>query len=98
MQMQKCEKCSNQFGWKSIIKSIWLRLYAPIVCDSCGTKHYANFTSKLIVAFSLYVPVLVNNYVYSIFKNYSIIIYIIWIVIMICITPFFARYHIKSNG
>jgi len=95
--MQKCKKCSQQFGWKSIIKSIWLRLYAPIICDKCNTKHYADFSTKLIVAFSLYIPVLINKYVYNIFGYYSIIIYIIWIVAMICITPFIAKYHIKNQ-
>lgn len=94
--MQKCKNCSHQFEWKSIVKSIWLKLYAPIVCESCGTKHYADFSSKLIVAFSLYIPVLIYKYIYSILGNYSIIIYIIWIIFMICITPFITKYHTKK--
>lgn len=95
--MQKCHKCSNQFKWKTIIKSIWLG-YTPIVCDSCDTKHYVNFTTRLILAISISIPLITRVFIFnSFFENYVLLIYPIWITIFICITPFFARYHIEHN-
>ncbi len=100
--MQSCKKCSNKFRYKNIMKSIWLNEYI-IVCDKCDTKYYANFSTKLIFSLSIFLPLIIYSFVNLIFDDFynlsyfSIIIYLIWTGIIICITPFYARYHTKSN-
>ena len=96
--MQKCQKCSTQFSWKNIMKSIWLSfVYKPIKCISCGSKHYINFTTRLILGCAMGVPLLlfINIRGSDSFGHYNLLLYILWIGLIICITPFFARYHLE---
>ena len=98
--MQKCKKCSNKFKYKDILKSIWVKGYAPIVCVKCDTKHYVNFSTRLILSLSIFTPLIIINFAnlsFDHFFNFSIIHYLMWIFATICITPFFARYHTKTN-
>jgi len=98
--MQKCKECSNEFKYKDILKSIWVKGYAPIVCVECETKHYVNFSTRLILSLSLFTPLIIINFVnlrLDSFFNFSIIQYLMWIFAIICITPFFARYHTKTD-
>jgi len=100
--MQKCKECSSKFRYKNVMKSIWLHEYV-IVCVNCGTKYYANFSTRLILSLSIFLPLIINNFanlIYDDFYNpsyYFIILYLIWIIIIIGITPFYVRYHTKSN-
>ncbi|MGH4120397.1 TIGR04104 family putative zinc finger protein [Clostridium sp.] len=108
--MKKCEKCSNQFTWKEIIKSIWIRSYGSIVCDSCNTEHQVAPITRLIIALSIALPPLIFNslFILRLLKfNLSnpfeaiisgIAVYLIWIILMMCITPFYARYKLKINN
>lgn len=98
--MQKCKKCFNKFKYKDILKSMWVKGYAPIVCTECGTKHYVNWSTRLILSLSIFTPLIIINSVNlssNHFINFSIIHYLIWVFAVICITPFFARYHNKIN-
>jgi CXXC-20-CXXC protein len=97
--MQKCKKCLEQFKWKDIMKSIWVNSYGPIVCKHCNTKHHVNFTARLFFAFLITLPIFSFRKLdlYRIFPNY-ILFYIIWIALIICITPIFTRYHLKTNS
>jgi len=76
------------------MKSIWLSFgYKPIKCNSCGSKHYVNFTTRLILGGAIGVPLLLFINIRS-FGHYNLLLYILWIGLIICITPFFARYHV----
>lgn len=99
--MQKCKVCSNKFKYKDILKSIWLKGYnVPIVCVECETKHYVNWSTRLILSLSIFTPLIIINFA-NLSSNYffkiSIIQYLMWTFVIICITPFFARYHTKTN-
>lgn len=94
--MQKCKICTYKFKYKDILKSIWVNGYSPIVCNKCDAKHYVNWSTRLILSLSIFAPLFIMNYVRlsdNHFFNFSIIHYLIWIFAIICITPFFARYH-----
>lgn len=96
--MQKCEKCSNQFKWGNIIKLVWFTRYLdPIICNKCNSKHYVNFETKLIAILSAMFPIFFVSFIYEVNRNYFILFYIIWIPIMMLITPFYAKYHMHKN-
>lgn len=99
--MQRCKECSNKFKYKDILKSIWLKGYHdPIICVECETKHYVNWSTKLILSLSIFTPSIIINFV-NLSSNHrfkiSIIQFLMWIFAIIFITPFFARYHTKTN-
>ncbi|WP_287825767.1 TIGR04104 family putative zinc finger protein [Clostridium sp.] len=99
--MQKCKKCFNKFKYIDVLKSIWVKGYAPIVCVECNTKHYVNWSTRLILSLSIFTPLIIINFLNlssNHIINFSIIHYLIWIFAIICITPFFARYHNKTNS
>lgn len=98
--MQKCKVCSNKFKYIDILKSIWVKGYAPIVCTECGTKHYVKWATRLILSLSIFAPLIIFNFANlssNHFFNFSIIQYLLWDFAIICITPFFARYHNKTH-
>jgi len=95
--MQKCSNCLSEFRHKDIIKSIWLRSYSPILCKDCNIKHYVHFSTRLILALSIGCPVFIlNRFFHNIY--YIILIYMLWSALVIYLTPFFARYYIKTEN
>lgn len=95
MLIQRCKKCSKQFKWKTIMKSI-SNGYEPIECDNCKTKHYLYFVYRLIGSALVMLPILFKESLYNLFDIYLILIYFIWVSISFCISPFYVRYHIKK--
>ncbi|WP_369430367.1 TIGR04104 family putative zinc finger protein [Clostridium tagluense] len=94
--MQRCKNCSTQFKWKAIIKSMW-NYYAPVECDKCKTKHSISFIYRCILASSCALPLLFREYLFILGKSYFMFIYIAWITIMICISPFYLSYNNKNK-
>lgn len=99
--MQECRECSNKFRYKDIMKSIWINgYYAPMVCDKCNTKHYVSFSTRLILSLSVILPIVIVNISKRInyrFFNVSLILYIIWAILIIALTPFYAKYYVKDD-
>ena len=98
--MQKCQKCSKEFTWKSIIKSL-LFSYKPIKCSGCNSQHYVNFMTRIVYDCFLLAPCILVltkwfNF-YNIFGKYDLLVYLFWIVLVTCIGPFFARYHMEET-
>jgi CXXC-20-CXXC protein len=94
MFIQKCKNCSKKFKWSTIIKATW-DFYSPIECDNCKTKHYVRFSSRIIIAILLPLPLLFTNISYSISSSYSIFIDIMWFLLVIFLSPFLTRYFTK---
>lgn len=101
--MVKCKKCSNKFHYSEIMKSIWFKSYAPIVCDKCNTKHNVNISTRIILGTAAGGPLIIYNLLNLIFDDFIhyksdvLIFFIIWIIAIIFLTPFYARYNIKST-
>ena len=93
---QRCKKCSKQFKWKSVVKSIWSG-YKSIECDNCKSRHHINFVSRLLIALSIPLPLIFQRYLYSLFNSYSLLVYLIWVLLVLLISPYITRYHIKDN-
>ena len=93
---QRCKNCSKQFKWKSVVKSIWSG-YKSIECDNCKSRHHINFVSRLLIALSIPLPLIFQRYLYSIFNSYSLLVYLIWVLFVLLISPYITRYHIKDN-
>lgn len=94
--MQKCSKCSSQFKRKNIIKSIWLRSYSPILCENCNTLHYFNVSTRLICGLSIGAPIFILQGLFH-YGYYILLVYILWLALVIYLTPSFARVHIKAG-
>ncbi|WP_238881497.1 TIGR04104 family putative zinc finger protein [Clostridium sp. YIM B02551] len=103
MVVQKCEKCSKEFPRKDIVKSVWSWSgYKPIVCEGCKSVHYVNIATRLLLSVCISAPIFSipfifknNNFLKVPFQVY-LIVYILWIVLITYLTPFFARYHVKE--
>jgi len=99
--MQKCLKCSEQFTWQDITKSKWFsRGAGPLECKSCRTKFKINPKSKLLYNLLIMViPVVLifvkRDYIVNAFGYYYLLLYLLWIGLMICIAPFYARFDIE---
>ncbi|SEW34472.1 TIGR04104 family putative zinc finger protein [[Clostridium] fimetarium] len=99
--MQKCKKCNDKLGYKNIF---WTLLfgYAPIICESCGCTYYVRFSTRIIYACLIALPPLLMNHLFNAlnFANRSdaLVCYLIWVVFVILVMPFGARYYTKDDG
>ena len=101
--MQKCQKCSKPFRWKSIIKSLFFG-YKSIKCCSCNSEHYVSLITRIgYSTFAITIPtilVLVLIFtkainIFNIFWEY-LLAYLLWITLITLVIPFLARYHIRE--
>lgn len=91
--MKRCKKCSNKFKWQNIITSI-LSGYKPINCETCSTKHYVHFSTRLIIALLgggllIFVLKLPN----SVYKPFF---YMLLFALVMSMSPFFTKYYTKD--
>ena len=102
--IQKCKKCSCQFTRKKILKSIFFSWgYHYIECEECNTKHYVDFKTRLFISLGIAIPIFLIPF-FARGRNtfniptgvYYALIYIFCSALLIGLTPFFARYHIKK--
>ena len=96
--MKKCKKCSNKFKYKIIFKSFY-KNYSPITCESCDTQYYVNFSTRIIFAILILLPVIIRFFNYDIYINTfgSSICYYVWIPVVMLAFPFYAGYHTKNK-
>ncbi|ETA81605.1 TIGR04104 family putative zinc finger protein [Youngiibacter fragilis] len=94
--IQNCQKCSKEFTWKAIQKSL-LWGYKPITCTSCSSTHEITFLSRIgLVLFTTAIPMLlVFNPVMDIRLEFEIALYLVWVAIVVCIAPLFVKYVVK---
>lgn len=105
MLIQKCKKCSKQFDWKTIIRATWLGSYSPIKCSQCKSVHHPKFYTRLVIGFGIIIPFILNLFggvVTNLTGNkfsFTTIIFlcILWGTLLVGLTPFYARYHIKEK-
>jgi len=103
--VQKCQKCSEPFRLKSIIKS-WFFGYKFIKCSSCNSEHYVSRITRIgystfaITIPMIFVLVLISTKainIYNIFWEY-LLAHLLWITLITLVLPFFARYHIREDA
>lgn len=100
--VQKCQKCENQFTWKSMEKSLFWG-YKPITCSRCDSTHYASFWTRIVLSGLItMVPMgLLFLRMVSLrmeYMEYWIAFYLLWAALVVGIAPFFARYHIRETS
>lgn len=104
MLIQKCNKCSTQFTWQQIIKSTFFSFGSQhMECNKCRTKHYANFTTTLIITIVISLPILLKRFTnitttFGVLEEFFIAIYLVLLALLIALTPFFARYHLENKS
>ena len=88
--MQKCRKCTNQFKWKEIFQSIMFA-YKPLVCKNCGLQHNVKFSFRVINALIITIPLMINV-LFHFQSNYTFYVFIIYIVLIGLLMPFWTKY------
>ncbi|MBW8382796.1 MAG: hypothetical protein K0M69_09810 [Youngiibacter sp.] len=94
--IQNCQKCSKEFTWKAIQKSL-LWGYKPISCSSCSRTHEISFLSRIgLVLFTTAIPMLlVFNPILDLRIELETALYLLWVILVIGIAPLFVKYSIK---
>ena len=99
--MQKCKKCNSKLGYKIKLRSLSFN-YSPIICDGCGCKYCVRFSTRIIFACSMLLPLFFINYFLNTLDNgnqsYLFGSYMIWIPLAFLVMPLWARYYVKDDG
>lgn len=90
--MQKCRKCTSEFKWKEIFKSIMFS-YKPIVCKNCGLQYKVKSSFRIINALIITAPLMVNLLFHS-QLNCFFYGFIIYEVLIGLLMPFWTKYRI----
>ncbi|WP_074463570.1 TIGR04104 family putative zinc finger protein [Cellulosilyticum sp. I15G10I2] len=70
-----------------------------ILCENCNTKHYFNVSTRLILGLSIGAPLFILSLIRSFHYRYYILLgYILWLALVIYLTPSFVRYHVKDGN
>jgi CXXC-20-CXXC protein len=67
--LQKCGKCTEQFSWGRIYRSLWGWMYKPIKCKACGSEHQITIRGRFANTFLTVVPMLLFVNLLSPFDN-----------------------------
>ncbi|WP_427847153.1 TIGR04104 family putative zinc finger protein [Clostridium folliculivorans] len=94
MSTQKCKNCSGQFRWSDVIKSIGFG--NKLECDNCKTRYYMNNSSRIVIFLLILIPLPFQVLLTSVFHSYSILIYLVWCVTILCVSPFLVKIHSKE--
>ncbi len=91
--MQRCQKCSHEFIWRDVFKSITFG-YKPLICKNCGVHYDVKLSFRVINALIIGIPVII-----SIFHptRYMVYGYIVYIILIWLLMPFWAKYSIEKR-
>ncbi|MRH43281.1 hypothetical protein GH741_11380 [Aquibacillus halophilus] len=96
--MQKCEKCQHKFKWLEVLKS-FLRFEKTYDCSICGTEHWIETTSKIIVALFYSLAPIIG---FSLGQTKpSLIIFIVVLaypLLIFLLSPFLYRFNSKYRA
>ncbi|KOO46091.1 TIGR04104 family putative zinc finger protein [Priestia koreensis] len=98
--MQKCTCCGQSFSWKEVWKANAF-LYSPLTCKNCGTEHTVTFWTRLIMGvFIATLLTMINVFLnrYHLAVRYQIIFVCVYLVLMIVLFPYLARYKRSKNN
>ncbi len=85
----RCEYCNRKFKYREIVTSVWrVKGYKNIKCEECSTEYKLTWYSNLLINVLVTAPVLATNLIGS----KILILYVLWLIIMILITPLFCIY------
>lgn len=88
-----CPNCNTKFKYTDIIKSTWNFKIKNLKCKKCLNEYKLSLSSILIISALAYMPMLL---IYNLMKLLSgklvILLYIIWIIGIILMTPIFCNY------
>lgn len=92
--MIKCTKCLIEFNWKEIFKSIILG-YKPLVCKNCGLQYNVKFIFRIINSSLIAIPIMIIP-LFHLQSKYNIYEYIIYVVLIGLLMPFWTKYKIDN--
>ncbi len=85
-----CNKCIN----KKLIFSTFIN-NKPNKCESCSNIFVITNMSRFLVISLMFLPILFQNYIFDICGNYSIIIYLLWVIFVFIISPLLLKVESK---
>lgn len=63
----------------------------PLKCIKCNSVFIVTNFSKFYVSALMFLPVLLQNYIFDICGNYSIVIYLLWVCLILSISPLLLK-------
>lgn len=88
-----CVKCNKRFSYKEKLLAIWKGTgYSEITCRKCKEKYKISKLSRLIISMLIPFPILFINLIQN-----KLIFYIAYMMIIIFISPFFAKFNTISG-
>lgn len=97
MGLQTCDTCGKRFNWSEIYKSLLIS-YRPIRCNECAAEHRITFSSRMIAALIIVLPM--NLFVFFISPPLHLSILstllfgILFAFLFSLVTPFLIKYRV----
>ncbi|MBN1038389.1 hypothetical protein DVW08_07120 [Clostridium botulinum] len=89
----KCECCNYKFKYREIVISVWrVKGYKNIKCEECSTEYKLTWYSNLLINALNLAPILVANKLILLIGAKILILYVLWLCIIISITPLLCIY------
>ena len=102
MKIQKCKKCGKKFEYIDVIESIGWG-YKPLTCRCCGAKYNLKMWYIFTIAVLLSLPmfftkqILIFISILSLKTAFSVLFYIIYILLIVGVYPFIIRYTLADE-
>lgn len=100
MRIPQCNHCNERFLWKEVVWSILLA-YKPIRCRVCGKTSRITFASRYVLAFIIFIPLLIFGWgispVLHLSVFHTILIILLWCLALSMVLPFIAKYEVEKK-
>lgn len=98
--MQRCLKCNRKFKYGELFKKMynaWSEDYSTLTCSKCNAHHKPSKVTGIVFSILLFTPTLVFTNAYKYFGINRILFVVIWIILMVLLSPIYARYGLKDD-
>lgn len=98
--MQRCLKCNNKFKYGELFKKMynaWSDDYSTLTCSKCNAHHKPSKVTGIVFSVLLFTPTLVFTNVYKYFGINRILFVVIWLILMVLLSPIYVGYKLKDN-
>lgn len=85
----KCLNCNSNITVNQIRKAFLIN--TTFTCTECKNIYKITTISRVYTILLMVLPVLLQNYLFDIFNNYSIIIYLLWVICIFIISPILLK-------
>lgn len=93
MLKKRCLNCNTDFKWIELEKAILFSFEKVVVCKKCNKKNKFTISSRIIIAVTLAIPLLLALLsLKSDYSKYSILIFILMTLLFLLVAPLFVSF------